>query len=149
MLCTIFQRLRKSVRQETMTPSSAGIVASGCFKIQPTIGVNWNRNWFRSMPRKPRRDSKPPRYWGIEVRSEDAEQPLQGIEVTVHQALFERDNRVLCNRDRLGAYLPATSRDVAVTDVVPVPQIADPVFGVKRMHFECGSIDEQTRTDKF
>ena len=84
-----------------------------------------------------------------EFQLEDAEQPLQGIEVTVHQALFERDNRVLCNRDRLGANLPATSRDVAVTDVVLVPQIADPVFGVKRMHFECGSINEQTRTDKF
>jgi hypothetical protein len=30
-----------------------------------------------------------------------------------------------------------------------MPQIADPVFGIERMHFECGGIDEQTRTDKF
>ena len=29
-----------------------------------------------------------------------------------------------------------------------VPQIADPVFGIQRMHFERCRIDEQSRTDK-
>ena len=84
-----------------------------------------------------------------EIQSKDAEQLLQGIEVTVHQALFEWNDRVLGNRYQLGAHLPATSCDVAVTDVVLVPQIADPVFGIKRMHFEGSSIDKQARTDKF
>ena len=130
-------------------PSFAGIVACGCCKIQPMNGANWNRNWFRSMPRTPRQDSKSPRFGESEIQSKDAEQPLQGIEVTVHHALFERNDRVLGNRDRLRTYLPATSGDVAVTDVVLVPQIADPVFGVERMHFECSGINEQTRTDKF
>ena len=27
-------------------------------------------------------------------------------------------------------------------------RVADAVFGVERMHFECSSINEQTRTDK-
>ena len=59
--------------------------------------------------------------WRNEFQSEDTEQPLQGIEVTVHHALLERNDRVLGDRNRLGANLPATSRDVAVTDVVVVP----------------------------
>src|ERR1700677_2068367 len=84
----------------------------------------------------------------IAIPSEDAEQPLQRIEVPVHHALFERNYRVLRNRDRLGTHLPATSSDVAVTDVVDVPQIADPVFGIERMHFECSGINEKARTDK-
>ena len=148
MLYTLSQRLRKSVRQETTMPSFAGIVACDCFKIQPMNGMEWNRNSFPSMPRKLRRDSKSPPTRRMELQSEDAEQPLQGIEVTVHHALFERNDRVLGNRNRLRTHLPATSGDVAVTDVVLVPQIADPVFGIKRMHFERSGIDEQTRTDK-
>ena len=51
---------------------------------------------------------------------EDMEQLLQGIEELVHHALFERNDRVLGDRDRLRTYLPAASRDVAVADVVLV-----------------------------
>ena len=62
MLYTLSQRLRKSVRQATMMPSFAGIVACGCFKIQPMNGKNWNRNSFPSMPRTPRQDNGSPRH---------------------------------------------------------------------------------------
>ena|SRR5579864_1356946 len=77
-----------------------------------------------------------------EFESEDSEQPLQGIEVTIHHALLERNDRVLGDRNRLGTNLPTTSRDVAVTDIVAVSQIADAVLRIERMHFECSRIDE-------
>src|ERR1017187_597824 len=112
--------------------------------------MGWVGTGIRFVPR-PGHPAKIANLHGIgrnKFRSEDSEQPLQGIEVTVHYALLERDNRVLGDRNRLGTHWPATSSDVAVTDVVRVPQIADAVFGIERMHFECGSIDEQTRADK-
>src|SRR6185437_9713788 len=96
-----------------------------------------------SMPR-PVSESSHNHFW-----SEDAEQPLQGIEIAIHDALLEGNDRVLSNRDGLGAYLPATSRDVAVADVVLSSQIADAVFSVQRMHFKRSGIDEQARTNEF
>ena len=80
-------------------PSFAGIVACGCFKIQPMNGESWNRNWSPSMPGHPAEIANLHDLERNEFQLEDAEKPLQGIEVTVHHALFERDNRVLCNRD--------------------------------------------------
>src|SRR5580704_9292782 len=127
-----------------MTPSCAGIAACACSKTRPTDGTSWNRNWFRSMLKTLRQDSNLRRPF----ESEYAKQPLQGIEVTVDYALLEWNNRVLGDGNRLGTHLPATSGDVAVANVMAVPQVAHPVFGVKRMHFECRRIDEQTRTDK-
>ena len=75
--------------------------------------------------------------------------PRQRIVVLGHDPLFEGNDRVFRNRYRLRTYLPTTSSDVAITDIMLVPQIADPVFGVERMHFECSGINEQTWTDKF
>ena len=115
-LYTFSQRLRKSVQREMMMPSFAGIVACGCSKTQPMNGANWSRNWFHSMPRTARPDSKP------EPNSKNPEQSLQGIEISVHHALLEWNNRVFGDRDRLRTHLSATSSDVAITDVVIVPR---------------------------
>ena len=94
------------------------------------------------LPRDPTEIANLQVIWGSEVPSEDAEQSFQGVEVAVHHALFEGNNCVFGDRNRLGTYLPATSRDVAVTDIVVVPQIADAVLSIERMHFERGRIDE-------
>jgi len=101
------------------------------------------------MPRRHRQDSGLHDIGTNEFQSEDTEQPLQGIEVTIHHAFLERNDRVLGDRNRLGTNLPATSRNVAVADIVVMPQIADTVFRIERMHFECSRIDKEARTDKF
>lgn len=45
------------------------------------------------------RCSRDPTKVESEFYSEDAKQPLQGIEVAIHYAFFERNDSVLGNRD--------------------------------------------------
>ena len=46
------------------------------------------------------------------------EQLFERIEKTVDHPLFQGNDRVLRDRDRLGTDLPATGRDVAISDIV-------------------------------
>src|SRR5580693_346763 len=87
-------------------------------------------------------------YIGNPFFLEDVKQLLQRIEEPVHHPLFERDDRVFRNGDRLRTYLPAARGDVTVTDIVSFLQVADTVFAIERMHFEGGSVDQEPGTDE-
>ena len=73
---------------------------------------------YRGCPGRPAKITNLSAITSVGILSEDAEEPFQRIEVTIYYALFERNDRVLGNRDRFRTHLPATSSDVAVADVV-------------------------------
>ena len=66
----------------------------------------------------------------------------------IDDALLERDDRVVGDRDVLGAHLRAAVRDVAVPDAVLVFQRLEPVLGVERVHLERRGVDEEARPDE-
>src|SRR2546423_59761 len=88
-------------------------------------------------PRKPSNAAPPRPGAGLTVGAQDQpdEFPHRVVEL-VHDALLERNDRVVGDRDVFGANLGATFRDVAVTDAVLGLQFAGPVGGVERVHFQ-------------
>ena len=56
----------------------------------------------------------------------------------IDDALFERNDRVIGNCNMLGANFGAAFRDIAIADAVSIPQVAKPILGVQRMHFQGG-----------
>src|SRR5581483_4321276 len=82
------------------------------------------------------------------LSSQDMEELLERIEEPVDHALLERNDRVLGDRDRLRTDLAAARRDIAVSDVMFMAQIADPIRRIERMHLQRGGVDQKTRTDE-
>src|SRR5689334_3022500 len=66
-----------------------------------------------------------------------------GIVVKVCDALFEWDDGVIGDLDSLRTYDRAALRYVAVADVVKVLEVRPAVLGIKGMHLEIRTVDEQ------
>src|SRR5262245_28132618 len=76
------------------------------------------------------------------------EQPLQRIVEAVDDALLQRNDRVVGDRDVLGADDRAALRDVAEADAVRFLELGEAVLGVERVHLERGGVHEEARADE-
>src|SRR5882672_5607645 len=85
----------------------------------------------------------------LRLWTEAAQQLRYWIEKLIHHALFQRDNGVIGNLNVFRTDMGAAFGDVAVADVESFSQLADPVFGVERMHFKGGDVDEKAWADEF
>src|SRR5690606_23762621 len=73
---------------------------------------------------------------------EYAEEAGDRVEELIDDAFLQRDDRIIGDRDVLGADLGAAFGDVAEADAVFVADFGDAVFGVERVHLEGGEVDE-------
>src|SRR5579872_4777013 len=80
--------------------------------------------------------------------AEYPEQFRQRIEVAIHNALLERDDRVVGNRDAFRANFSAALGDVTETYAELFSQIFNAIAYVQRMHFERGRIHQESRADE-
>src|SRR5690349_6104235 len=78
-----------------------------------------------------------------------SQEPGEGIEVAINDALLERDDGIVGNGDAFGADFGAALGDVAIADTVLLAEVGEAVIGVERVHFECRGIDEEARADEF
>src|SRR5678815_448324 len=81
--------------------------------------------------------------------SQQLPDPSERIVKLVHDALLERNDGVVRDRDVLGTDLRAALGDVAVTDALGLFQFLKTVRGVERVHLQRGNINEETRADEF
>src|SRR6266566_8192628 len=79
---------------------------------------------------------------------EKPRQLAQRIVELIDDALFQRNDSVIGDRDALRANFSATLGDVAVTDAVGALQFLQPVFGVQRVHLQGGRMNQKARTDE-
>src|SRR5689334_6265783 len=77
-----------------------------------------------------------------------AEQLLDRIVEAIDHPLLERNDRVVRDRDVLGADLGAALGDVAVAQAVLFLEVLKAVLGVERVHLERGVVDEEARSDE-
>src|SRR5690242_8888746 len=77
-----------------------------------------------------------------------SQQLRHGIVQLVDDALLERDDGVVGDRDAFRADLRAAFRDIAVADAVHLLQIARPMFLVEGVHLERGRVDQMPRSDE-
>src|SRR5215831_3146778 len=66
----------------------------------------------------------------------------------VHHPFFERNDCVVCNFDAFRTDGGATLRDITVPDSLRFFQFLYTIFNVKRMHLECGDMNEESWADK-
>src|SRR6266567_9348362 len=79
---------------------------------------------------------------------EKPRQLAQRIIELIDDALFQRNDSVIGDRDTLRANFGAALGDVAVTDAVVTLQFLQPVFGVQRVHLQSGRMNQKARADK-
>src|SRR6185369_4459282 len=79
---------------------------------------------------------------------EHPQEPGERIVEAIDDPLLERNDRVVRDRDLLGADLGAALRDVAVADAVLLLQVDHAVRGIQRMHLERRGIGEEARADE-
>src|SRR6476659_9043871 len=82
-------------------------------------------------------------------KPENPEQSFQGIIESVHDSFFKRNNGVVCNGNIFGANLRTAFGDITITNPIHFFQILQTVFHIKRVHFKCSGINEESRTDEF
>src|SRR5262245_29227132 len=80
--------------------------------------------------------------------AEHPQQPRDRIVEAIDDALLEGNDRVVGDRNVLGADLRAALRDVAVADALRFLQLGDPILGVERVHLECRGVDDEARADE-
>src|SRR5580700_1445380 len=84
--------------------------------------------------------------WSSSFRiAECPEQFRQRIEETVHDALLERNDRVVGDRDVFRTNFGTALGDVAKTYAELLSQILNAIAYVQRMHFESGRIHQKSR----
>jgi len=66
----------------------------------------------------------------------------------VDDTFLERNDRVISDRNVLGAYLCAAFCDVAIADPMSVLQFLRSVLGVERVHLKGGRVNEKPWADK-
>src|SRR6187549_1867440 len=76
---------------------------------------------------------------------EESEELRQRVVEAVDDALLEGDDRVVRDRDVLGADLGAALGDVAVADAHPVLDEREAVLDVERVHLEARDAHEEAR----
>src|SRR6266704_1885213 len=69
----------------------------------------------------------------------------QRIVVRIHDAFFQRDDRVIGDRDRFGTHFSAALRDVAEADPAYVAQVVAAVRLIERMHLVDGGPHQHRR----
>src|SRR5947209_4362805 len=74
--------------------------------------------------------------------------PAKRIEELVHYAFLQRNDRIVGNLNIFGANLSAAFRNVAVPDTLRLPQLLNPVFGIKWMHLQRGYVHQKPRTNE-
>src|SRR6266436_4433664 len=79
---------------------------------------------------------------------EKPRQLAQRIVELIDDALFQRDDSVIGDRDALRANFGATLGDVAVADAVGALQFLQPIFGVQRVHLQGRRMNQKARTDE-
>src|ERR1700752_3497501 len=72
-------------------------------------------------------------------------EPHDRIELAVHDALLERDQRVVCDLDGLGAHLGAALSDVAHTKTMIILRRVLSIELVQRVHVEFGDAHQEPR----
>src|SRR6476619_1272851 len=80
--------------------------------------------------------------------AEHAKQLHDRIVELVYDALLQRDDRIVGDRDALGTDFRAALGDVAISDAVRGLQVSRALLGIERMHFERCGIDEVPRSDE-
>src|SRR4029450_10936931 len=79
---------------------------------------------------------------------EHAQQLGYRIVELVDDAFLQRDDGIFRNRDVLRAHLRATPCDVAETDAVAAPQMAEAWLGIERVHLERGVVENEAGADE-
>jgi len=67
----------------------------------------------------------------------------------IHHAFFERYDGIVSDGDMLGTNISATLGDVTKTDTLRLLQFGHTILGVKRVHLQRGSVNEEARADEF
>ena len=67
---------------------------------------------------------------------------------SVDDALLQRDDRVVSDRDALRTHLRATFRDVAIADTVGVLELLRAIARIERVHLERRCVNEMPRADE-
>src|SRR3954468_5075845 len=84
----------------------------------------------------------------ITSRVEDSQQLFDRIVEAIDDALFERNDRVLGNRNVFRADLRAAAGDVTEPDAVLLLERRDAIGGVERVHLECGRVGQKAWPDE-
>src|SRR5688572_15793692 len=82
------------------------------------------------------------------LRAKHAQELHNRVVQTVDDALFQRDDRVVGNRDALRADLRAAFRDVAIADAMRILELPGAIARVEGMHLESGGVHEMPRADE-
>ena len=85
----------------------------------------------------------------LAARTEHPKQFLDRVIIAVHHALLQWNDRVIRDGDVLGADLGAAFGDVAVADALGFLELRQAILGIEGMHFEGGTVDEESRPDEF
>jgi hypothetical protein len=85
----------------------------------------------------------------VRLLLQPAPKPAKRIIKLVHHAFFQRNDSVIGNLNVFRTNFGAAFRDVAVTDPLSVSQVLQPIFGIERMHFQRGHVNQKTRPDEF
>src|SRR5262249_52438072 len=86
--------------------------------------------------------------WRTSYLPKDPEQGLKRIVEPVNDALLQRNDRVVGDRDVFRTNFRTTLCDIAESDSLRLLQLRQPVFRIQRMHLERGRINEQARPDE-
>lgn len=71
------------------------------------------------------------------------------VEELIYDALFQRNNGVVGDVDTFRTDFCTAFGNIAEADALRLAQVREPVFGIERMHFQSGSVNEKSRTDEF
>src|SRR6516162_2469978 len=78
-------------------------------------------------------------------QSQEAEHRIVKL---VHDALFQRDDRIIGNGDALRADLRTAFRNIAKSDPKGFFEFLQAVGPIERVHLQGGDVDEKSRTDE-
>jgi hypothetical protein len=66
----------------------------------------------------------------------------------VHDPFLQGNDGVVRDGNILRADPGATFGDITIADAESLFEFGDAIFGVERMHFQCGDVGEKTRSDE-
>src|SRR5215467_1038074 len=81
-------------------------------------------------------------------RFKDTEESSERIEEPVHHTFFQRNDRIIGDRNALRTHFRAALSDVAQADALELAQIAQAVVGIKRLHLERRRVYKEARANK-
>src|SRR4051812_44688310 len=84
----------------------------------------------------------------ITSRVEDPQQLLDRIVEPIDDALLERNDRVLRNRNVFRAHLRAAAGNVTEADAVLLLERRDAIGGIERVHLERGRVRQKAWSDE-